>query len=162
MKRAEDIPRSDAPNEEATEKQPYFATPAGKILSGSIMLALVVCIIAYSLFSSRSGSVTSAMDDTKLGVTYSGSEPIFIEKDAISDVELADTVVMDEIILADDWDSGFAGRYKNSEYGEFDMYAYSAAGEYIVVRYEGGTLIFNSKNKRQTEKLYKKLVEWLE
>lgn len=161
MRRAEDIPRSDAPEEASSEKQPYFATPAGKIFSGAIMLALVALIVAYTLLSSGSGSITSAMDDTRLGVTFSGSEPIFIEKDSIAEVELVDTVAMEDVVWADDWDSGFAGRYINGEYGEYDMYAYTAAGEYIVVRYEDGTLVFNSKNRKGTEKLYNKLLEWI-
>ena len=155
MKHNEKIPRADMLGWDGEERRPFFARPAGKMVSALLMVAIIVAILALG---ADRGAIAYEMDDAQLAVACLDAKPLFIPYDRISQVTLATTFEQGRAIEAADWDAGWCGVYESEDYGPFTLYAYSGAGSYIVVEHEEGVLIFNGKTQKATRQAYEKLL----
>lgn len=156
MKKQERIPLGDRLDLD-DEKLPFFATPAGRTVSALLMLVIVVILLVVNMGSG--GTIAYEMDEENLAVACADRAPVFVAYSTVSSVQLVDTFKMDRTVEADEWDDGWCGIYENEEYGNFTLYAYSSAGNYIVVEHENGVLIFNDKTEKATAKAYEELLE---
>ncbi|MCC8045959.1 MAG: hypothetical protein LIP12_10740 [Clostridiales bacterium] len=159
MKREEEIPTHDFEDlrEQEEEKKPFFATKRGNAISMLLMLVIVAGVLAVSIGNSSGASLTFAASETAFGITFANESPLFIEYSDILEVTLTEDTISGTPVDAMDWDSGMAGIYENSEWGEYHLYAYSSTGQYIIIEYSDGILVFNGKNKRETRQIYQKL-----
>lgn len=160
MKGKERIPENDKTEEMRAEEQklPLFATQRGRMLSALLMF-LILAVFSALFWSGKGGTITFQMDQEMLGIVCQNRDPVFVSYEDIRQVELIDGFETGTALEASDWDSGWCGVYENEEYGVYTLYAYSGTGEYIVVRYDGGVLVFNLKKTKDTQKTYRELLE---
>ena len=156
MKREEQIPKSDRFFEAKQGKLPFFASSAGKMISGLLLLVIVALILLRTL-GGESRSVTIGIDGKALGVAFTKTDPVFVPLSEIQEVSLTEKAVSGEAVEPLEWDEGFAGVYSNEEFGMYTMYCYFQTSECIVVKYKDGVLIFNGKSRKQTEAYFRKL-----
>ena len=161
MKAAERIPENDKTEEmkraEIERKIPFFATRRGRGISALLMILVIV--VFMTVFMSGGGSITVEMDASKMGIVCLNQTPIFIDYKDIVQVELVSALQTGSAISVQEWDNGFCGIYENETYGKYTLYAYSGTDQYIVVHYKDGVLVFNDKNRKNTQREYEELME---
>ena len=159
MRKEETIPvddRTEEMKQKEKEKEPFFVTRKGREISALLMI-IVVALIASASLNRNSGTITVGLDDKAIGITCKGEEPIFLAFDRIREAYLTDTLDMGEPVHQSDWDSGWCGVWRNDEYGEYTLYAYSTVTEYLVIKYDEGVIVLNQKTKKITEELLTEL-----
>lgn len=160
MRKSEQIPKNDdwQEREDQEKKLPFFATKKGTGISAMLMAVIVAVILVYQLSGSR-GTVTYEMNGELLGIVCLDRSALFIPYEQISQAQLVETFEMGTVLKADEWDGGWCADCENEQWGKYTLYAYSDVGEYIVVRYAQGTLVFNDKSKKATERAWHKLIK---
>ncbi|QLY78206.1 DUF3784 domain-containing protein [Clostridium intestinale] len=51
------------------------------------------------------------------------------------------------------------GHFRNYQFGDYILYSYTKCKTYIVMEIDSGTLVINTENKSDTEKLYEDIIE---
>lgn len=125
----------------------------GRLLTILIVAALFA-IGAFQILSGSRGYITTAMDDTHLGVCGTYGDTVFVELAAITDVQLADSLSYGTCIEGKETQNTVSGIYTNEALGQYTMHAYTDVPAYILVYYPEGVLVFNCESLPQTEKMY--------
>lgn len=159
MSMREQIPQNDSMEEMKQEEHlPFFASQRGKGLSLLLLFVIVAVVMVYQ-FSGTSGAVTYEMDDRMLGVVCKDYPAVLIAYSDIAEIATVDTFDMGNPVDTTEWDSGWCGTFENQEYGVYTLFAYTGTGEYIVIRYSEGVLVFNLKSRGKTNAVYEALEE---
>ena len=152
--RIPDIDRTDDLEEEH-QKDPFFATRRGRIISAVFLIGIIIGFMALTM--SDNGAVEYQLDTERIGIAFQSYEPAFISYQDIRSVELIDSFDMGTRIDGVDWNNGWCGEYESADLGLYKIYAYSAPGKYILIRGETETVIFNAKTLKQTENVFQEL-----
>lgn len=118
--------------------------------------AIVLILVVVGLFS---GSVTVEL----------GDKGIYADSDFISGMKVPYEEIS-SLALRTDLDIGsrrfgvgsaklMAGKFKNQEFGKYNLYSYTHTDVYVVVYYTGGVMVFNSETTEATEAVYQALKE---
>ena len=77
----------------------------------------------------------------------------------INDVSLKENVEIGHMIEGTNGGSRCSGRFRNSEFGPYDLAYNTSSASAVVVRYgEGDTVVFNRPSLSETESLYREII----
>ena len=121
-----------------------------------ITLPLVLIGVVVLMFT---GSITYEFteDSLKIDATY-------------GDNSVVNFAQIDSVEYREDFDFGFRnygfgsvkfsiGNFKNSEFGNYTLYSYTACSSAVVIKIDGRILVINGKDIAETKWLYDSLVE---
>ncbi len=125
-------------------------------------LCVGIVLVVLVILTSRNGSITANLSDTALGVVGSEGDPIFIDFINIDHVDLISSFERGTLLAGLETANTWEGSYENTEFGIYELEAYSNVDAFIVVYYGNRILVYNYSSKRSTNSNYKKLQEALE
>ena len=127
----------------------------------TIIILLIIFIIGtVQALSGRSGSVSAQIDDHMLGVVGSGGDPVFVQLEEISQVQLADEITFGSLLEGEEKKNTMSGLCENDTFGTYTLHVYKTSSPYIVVSYgDGETLVFNQRTAKQTRDMYEDLIQ---
>lgn len=133
---------------------------AGKSRRSVLFFALLLFVIGTVLsLTGRQGAVTAQVDVEKLGVMGSYGDPVFIDLDEITEIQLVDEVDFGTIVDAQETGNTMCGTYRSDAYDTYDLYVFMKKSPFIVITYgaEDSVLVFNQASERLTKKMYEDL-----
>ncbi|MGM9608087.1 MAG: hypothetical protein ACI3XJ_11340 [Oscillospiraceae bacterium] len=121
-------------------------------------LAIFVIVTVFSLATGSGGSVSYQVSDGVLGVGGLGTAA-FLEIAEIESIETVDHLEIGEKISGAENKDVYSGTYCNGAFGEYDLYAFTDAQEFVVVRHTDGVLVFGGKKSKENKKFCELLEE---
>lgn len=129
----------------------------GRRLAFAVIAVLFVIGIVQVL-SGNSGFVTTEIDGERLGVCGTYGDPVFLELEDITQVQLTDTFDFGTCVEGEEIGKTVSGIYLSQTLGQYMVHAYVNVSSYIIVTYSGGILVFNCGSVSNTEAMYAKLI----
>ena len=146
-------------DEASEEKRGGFRARNTRTLTVLLLIAIFVFGTIQAV-SDRSGSVTAEVGSNMLGVLGSYGETVFVQREEITQVRLADELDFGRMLEGEETKTTLSGRYENDVFGAYTLHVYPEKAPYIVVSYgDGETLVFKQKTAKQTRALYEELTE---
>lgn len=119
------------------------------------MTVISVSVLAFSiLFIALFGKVTFQYDDDGFTVDAWFAKEIGISYDKVESVSISDVIDIGARKSGIETGRVYAGTFENGSYGVYTLYIYKSVSEYITVRHEGGTLVFNCGTEEGTDDAY--------
>lgn len=122
----------------------------------TIIIAALFLIGTLQALTGSTGVITVAIDDRHLGVDGTHGDAVFVELDAISDIQFAETFDFGTCVDGETTRNTVSGTYSCDAYGEYTVHAYIDES-CIIVHSPDGILVFNCGSTSQTEKMYDQL-----
>ncbi len=128
---------------------------------------LIICVVIIVFFlltknSLSGGTIRPNLEETQFGVIdLDGVEHTFVYADADSIELRTDLRQFDrgEQISGQETRTCWSGVYRNSEFGEYQLYVLKKSHNFIVVRNADGILAFNVESDDTTQSLYEYIME---
>lgn len=129
----------------------------------TIIILLILFILGtVQALSGRTGSITAQTDGNMLGVVGSYGDPVFVQRDEITHLELVNAVDFGRCLEGEEKNNTLSGLYENDAFGAYTLHVYTSGSPCIVVHYGGGnTLVFNQKTEKLTREIYEDLRSYL-
>ena len=127
-----------------------------------VIICLVIIVVFLCTKNSFGlggyGGFAPALEETRFGITaLDGTTHYFTYTEAES-IELRDdmkTFDRGEKIEGDETRRACSGIYRNSEFGEYQLYVQTKLNNYIVVHAPDGVMVFNLESDDTTKELYR-------
>lgn len=124
-----------------------------------VIILLLLGAIGYNMITG--GGISLDMDDKAVAVVGEAGT-VFVLFEDISDIELVRELDIGEK-TGDDYDGKLSqGKYKNSAFGEYELYISAEAPPYVVIRHANGVLVVNERNESATTAFLDKLTAAVE
>jgi hypothetical protein len=151
-------------NTEGTERTENFRTGLDTFKKGNkstylISIVIIIVVIIISL-AKNTGSMDQQLGSEYLGVLNSKGEAVFVFYSDITAVEARDTLDRGTLKSGTETRNVWSGTYINNEFGEYTLNAYVRVDEFIVIKYKDKVLVLNCGTKKDTDKMYKELLEF--
>lgn len=137
-----------------------LASPAGRT---TLVFALILLgLLIYGLFFQEKGAVETVFNDEFFGVSTQG-DALFIRYE---DVESAELIGAEGFAVGQQLDGHAGKRYlqgtwRNASLGDYTLSVNTRSASYILLRYDGKTLVFSGNKTAQTEQYYETLTGYL-
>ncbi len=125
----------------------------------AVIIAVILIGVIFLMFT---GNITAVADSDSLKITATYWTDIDTEYSEIDSVSYRDE--LDVGVRTNGFGSPrlSLGIFENDEFGQYTLYAYTGAEEYIVLTSNGKTLVIGLKNTSDTRALYESISEKLE
>lgn len=135
-----------------------------KPISGSkpklVRTLLTVAALAVAAFLLLfAGDVKISLDETSFTASAFLAGSTTVAYDAVTSIELAREFDKGSRSLGIGSFKISAGTFNNSLYGSYKLYSYNSCDSYVIIKYAGGTLVFNRAGEAETLSLYETLRE---
>lgn len=156
-KNAEITPEMLSESKEAIQKQEEINR---KVAIGTGISMVVIFVIVGVLLSTGDVKVVLNENSMEIDASYVG--------DKVLDYSDIKGVSFEEEFQFGGRVGGFGsfklneGRFKNTEFGRYTLYAYIKCRSAVVIRTEEDIVVVNAENREETEKLYLQILEKIE
>ena len=124
----------------------------------TIIIAALFLIGTLQALTGSTGVITVAIDDRHLGVDGTYGDAVFVELEAISEIQYTEVFDFGTCVDGETTRNTISGTYSCDAYGEYTVHAYIDE-PCIIVHHPDGILVFNCGKNSQTEKMYEQLTE---
>lgn len=124
-----------------------------------LMIVVLFVIGIVQVLSGSSGFVTAEADGKLLGVCGTYGDPVFLELNTITDVQLVDSFDYGTCVEGEEVGKTISGIYSCDTLGQYTVHAYTSVDSCIIVTHPEGVLVFNCSSGSLTEQMYKELLE---
>ena len=124
-----------------------------------VQLIILVIAVAFAAVVLFTGTVTVSLGDDTLTVGASMAGKLVLIYADIDSISLESDMDIGKRVRGIGSSRLQAGDFESSEFGRYKLYSCVGTGTYIVVRYDGGVLVFNLRDTAATEEAYRRLLD---
>ncbi len=150
--------REKAEGKDVTTKQALPLTPAMlKMRKFSMVgIAAVLVFVVVIMFA---GDIEYEINDDNFNIKASFYEDITVSYDSIENIEYIENLRTGIRTYGFGSARLLMGNFKNDEFGNYTLYAYTGADSHIVMENNGKYLVVSAKTVEETQALYENLLE---
>lgn len=143
-----------------TSLRERLASPAGRT---TLVFALILLgLLIYGLFFQEKGVVETVFNDEFFGVSTQ-KDALFIRYEDVESAELIDAESFDvgELLSGHAGKRYLQGTWRNETLGDYTLSVNTRSAAWILLHYDGKTLVFSGNKTAQTEQYYETLTGYL-
>lgn len=122
----------------------------------SVITAVVVSLLLFT------GDITVSLNKTTMDINVSQWSDCQIPYKDIQSVTYKENINLGSRTNGLGSPKLQAGNFKNNDFGNYHLYAYTSCKSYLVLETDNGIVVINNKDKKVTKQLYEKLKKKME